>query len=391
MRKLFLFVSMSFILGSLSALAQKKEPAKTLTPEEIAAQELEERRSMHAEEMLENTRKVCFIDSLVVDKDAFLSRLRLTKDAGRFTDPNSLSRSAEHPETGRAGFVNSMSTAVYFSAADASGNIVLQTAYRTGKGWSAPQPISELTGFSYMDYPFLCSDGVTLYFSAEGEESIGGLDVFVTRYNNNSRQFVRPENVGFPWNSTANDYLLAIDETAGIGALVTDRRQPDDKVCIYWFIAQNFDKRSNYAYDEDDEEAMEHLRNYAAIMSIAQTQSLASKQTIAQAKDQWAKALETVNSSTVKNNRYIINDAIVYNDLTEFKVANARAVAAKWTESSSQLNEMLERLDKLREDYAMSHSSKLESEIRNLEVQTVQLRLQIGALAKEFRAAELGK
>jgi len=28
-------------------------------------------------------------------------------------------------------------------------------------------------------YPFLMADGVSLYFAADGEESLGGLDIFI--------------------------------------------------------------------------------------------------------------------------------------------------------------------------------------------------------------------
>lgn len=38
-----------------------------------------------------------------------------------------------------------------------------------------------------------------------------------------------------PFNSTANEYLLAIDDYDTLGWLVTDRNQPADSVCIYTF------------------------------------------------------------------------------------------------------------------------------------------------------------
>lgn len=82
----------------------------------------------------------------------------------------------------------------------------------------------------------MMADGMTLYFAAKGEESLGGYDIFVTRYNKSTGEFVRAENVGMPFNSPANDYLMAIDETCNIGWFVTDRNQTADNVCIYRFI-----------------------------------------------------------------------------------------------------------------------------------------------------------
>ena len=48
--------------------------------------------------------------------------------------------------------------------------------------------------------------------------------------------FYIPDNYGLPYNSTANDYFLAIDERNNLGWLISDRYQPEDKVCIYIFV-----------------------------------------------------------------------------------------------------------------------------------------------------------
>ena len=49
--------------------------------------------------------------------------------------------------------------------------------------------------------------------------------------------FYIPDNYGLPYNSTANDYFLAIDERNNLGWLVSDRYQPEDKVCILYFCS----------------------------------------------------------------------------------------------------------------------------------------------------------
>ena len=52
----------------------------------------------------------------------------------------------------------------------------------------------------------MLSDGLTLYFAAQGPESIGGYDIFMTTYDAAEGRFLKPENIGMPFNSTANDY-----------------------------------------------------------------------------------------------------------------------------------------------------------------------------------------
>lgn len=365
---------------------KKVEKVKELTPEELAAQELAERRAKRIEEMLESTRCVTFIDSAVVDKDAFLTQLRLTSDAGHFTRPQTLfADETGEKEMGEAAFVNSLSNTVYFSAVDTTGIMSLFASYRNGMRWSTPQVLAGLDGYDNPDYPFLLSDGVTLYFAALGEESIGGYDIFATRYNRETRQYVRPENVGFPFNSTANDYLLAIDENAGVGALVTDRRQPDDKVCIYWFVAEsNFD---NYEYDEDEDEEVEHVRQLAEIASISQ--SVRDRDAANAALSRWHEILDSTDKTLTKHYYFVVNDNKVYHSFDEFKSAEARALAERWQSESEQYAALSRELQQLRADYAITRSKKTGQRILNLEVQTSQLTKSIHELAKSYRAKEL--
>lgn len=110
------------------------------------------------------------------------------------------------------------------------------------------------------------SDGVTLYFGAKGSKSVGGYDLFMTRYNLDEQKFMPPENMGLPYNSKANDYLLAIDEFHELGWLVTDRNQPADKVCIYVFEPKS--QRLTYA---DMQLPKTKLESFAQIASIKDT------------------------------------------------------------------------------------------------------------------------
>lgn len=393
MNKFIPILFAAFMLSTAPSFAQKRgAKAKVVqtvpepTPEELEAQAIAIERETRIEEMLHSTRIVTFIDSAVVDKDDFLTHLKITQDAGRFTDPQTLFTNHEAQYvTGRGAFVNSLSSAVYFSAADSLGDVRLHAAFRDGAGWSVPQIIEGLDDFTYQDYPFLLADGITLYFSAAGDASLGGLDLFVTQYNNSTHQYVRPENLGFPFNSTANDYLLAIDEAAGVGVLVSDRRQPDDKVCIYWFIAE--DNYLLYEYDEDDEASVAEAHNIAEITSIRKTQ--ADKSAVDAARRRWKTSLADSNISTEKPCRFIINDDLLLTSLSQFKAPEARNAAEQWLTMSRQLDEFASHLDALRRDFAMTRSPKTSQQIVNLEVQMQQLRTEVSKLAKAYRQIEI--
>lgn len=387
-RFITLLFAFSFLVFPLAnAQESKSDKASEPTEEELAQIALAEHREKLMEEMLPNTRALVFIDSLVVDKDDFFSKLRLTRNIGQFVLPEQIVGEATAAVTpGRTAFINSLASAAFFSVADTTGTMRLAASYRNAGQWSEPQIIEGLSGFSYQDFPFLHPDGSTLYFAASGDESIGGLDIFATRFNEETRQYVRPQNMGFPYNSEANDYLLAIDEEAGVGALVSDRNQPDDKVCIYWFIAEEL--REIYDYDVDDEEAEDIVRGFAAIASIAATQE-DHEEEIAEAKKRWEAALKNDAQSNTAHYRFIINDGTVYNSLEQFKNEAARALAQQWIDESKVLVELEGRQDALRKSYATHKTEESANTLRDLETKIAAQRTKVRQLAKDYRAAEL--
>lgn len=61
--------------------------------------------------------------------------------------------------------------------------------------------------------PFIMFDGVTLYFSSKGHESMGGFDIFTTTLSDDG-YWSEPENIGYPINTTDDDvfYVPTKDE-----------------------------------------------------------------------------------------------------------------------------------------------------------------------------------
>jgi outer membrane protein OmpA-like peptidoglycan-associated protein len=72
--------------------------------------------------------------------------------------------------------------------------------------WSLPANLGPTINGPYdEDSPFIAADGKTLYFSSNGEKSIGGFDIFVSVWDNESNQWSTPINLGSPINSTGDD------------------------------------------------------------------------------------------------------------------------------------------------------------------------------------------
>lgn len=60
------------------------------------------------------------------------------------------------------------------------------------------------------DGPFIHPDGKTLYFSSDAPVGMGGFDIYKTTYNDTTRTWSAPKNLGFPINSTDDDIFFIL-------------------------------------------------------------------------------------------------------------------------------------------------------------------------------------
>ncbi len=82
-------------------------------------------------------------------------------------------------------------------------------------------------------FPMFSQDGRTVYFASKGLYGVGGYDLYCSEYQEDDNSWSIPVNMGFPFSSPANDYLLTttLDERYMIFA--SDRDCPRDSVCVY--------------------------------------------------------------------------------------------------------------------------------------------------------------
>lgn len=203
-----------------------------------------------AENFLDRIEKIEIIDSITVPRNDFFKYYRLPQSAGYLGDASSLpfrSFSTQYV------FSNESDDYKLWSATDSVGRLqIVESTLLTDGNWSEPTSLGEnLSPDSDAVYPFMMSDGVTLYYASNGENSIGGYDIMVATRDAGDGTFLQPSNIGFPYNSPFDDYLLAIDELNGVGWWATDRNQLDDKLTIYVFVVN--DLRQNYSPEDTDD------------------------------------------------------------------------------------------------------------------------------------------
>ena len=360
------------ILLSLPMAAQKRK--RVVKPKQAPVVE-EPQEDPRITNMREMTQQIVIVDSIVVNKDQFLASIRLSSECGQLMNTGTFFRNQLQGTL----YINEMGNKVYFSQPDGHQQ-QLYTADKLGNEWSKPQPLQGLSeGIEEASYPFMLTDGLTFYFAGKGEESIGGYDIFLTRYDSRSGSFLKPENIGMPFNSEANDYMYAIDEANRIGYFASDRRQPEGKVCIYIFVPQ--DTRKTYDNSKFTEE---QIRNFADITSIADTWGDGTERKAALARIATKYTAQNVPGQLVST-----GDAA---SAVEFKSKEAKALYQKLLKEQNSLDIVNSRLDQLRHKYHKANASersKMKSEILQLEDEALQLYASVKQLDKATRNAEI--
>jgi tetratricopeptide (TPR) repeat protein len=92
--------------------------------------------------------------------------------------------------------------------------------------WGIPQNIGPNINTKYgEEFPWLSTDGKTLYFSSEGHSSMGGYDLFKSIWDEEKKEWSKPINLGYPLNTADDEKQISIlpDNRAGyVSALRKD-------------------------------------------------------------------------------------------------------------------------------------------------------------------------
>ncbi len=91
--------------------------------------------------------------------------------------------------------------------------------------WTKPENLGSTVNTSGREmFPFLHTDG-NLYFSSDAHNSLGGLDVFVTK--NDGMRWSTPENLNYPLNSKNDDFGFSLNKENTSGYVSSSRNEKD--------------------------------------------------------------------------------------------------------------------------------------------------------------------
>lgn len=126
--------------------------------------------------------------------------------------------------------LNSNGTRMYFVADMAwgyGGTDIYYSDFSNGS-WTAPKNLGKNVNTPGNElFPFLPNDSV-LYFSSDGNFTLGGLDIYRSEFIDDD--WTSPENIGFPINSSKDDFSLILDSTETTGYFTSNRFNNTDKV-----------------------------------------------------------------------------------------------------------------------------------------------------------------
>ena len=121
-----------------------------------------------------------------------------------------------------------------FSAPDATGVRNLYVSETNGSVWSSPKLMDEhLLSPGNEVFPMLSEDGKKLTFSSDGFHGMGGFDLYTSTWNEETGSWSEPVNMGFPFSSPGDDFLLVDSPDGRYTLFASNRDCPQDSVYIY--------------------------------------------------------------------------------------------------------------------------------------------------------------
>lgn len=310
--------------------------------------------------MLDRVEKIEIVDSINVPAEEFYKFVKLAKSAGRLEEELEIENIVPTETLEQLGVVSLWAPAfvseagddmIWYGSTENGDSKMFESSRLTDGSWDKPVELFDYAKIfgdsngSWVSYPFLMSDGVTLYFAADGDNSLGELDIFISRRDADG--FLQPSNVGMPYNSPYNDYMYAIDEENKLGWWATDRNQLKDSVTIYTFIPQEL--RVNYPTDTPG------LTDYARVSSIGITQNADTDY------DRIRERIASIsNDKREKSNgrfTFGLPGGRIVNSLDQ--LTNSRSVAAmkEYLSAKDSYDKMRAELAKLRQAYAKRDKS----------------------------------
>jgi hypothetical protein len=154
-----------------------------------------------------------------------------------FEKPKSIGETINTNVMESSGSFNGDGSILYFSS-EREGGIGATDLYFSRKlpngEWSDPENLgNQINTELEEDFPIVSEDGTTLTFSSMGHNSIGGFDVFVSKWDTVNNKWGVPENMGYPINTSADEMSFCFNKTKDTGYMSCWKEDSNGDLDIY--------------------------------------------------------------------------------------------------------------------------------------------------------------
>lgn len=343
-------------------------------------------------DMLSHVEKIVVVDSITVNKADFLNAYRISPSTGRLLKGDEVLKMLQGtrlPATFKGkpstGFTNEFNDYLVWAQPDSTGFLRIAETSRLNDGsWAEPRFASAVLNDGTIEiadepdddpeaaseagerqavwanaaFPFMADDGQTLYFASDNDRSLGGLDIFVATKDPADGSFYIPGNLGLPFNSPYDDYMMVLDNETGVGWWATDRNQLEDQITIYV-----------YALTENRENVDPSDENLERFASLQGWQELQDDSAVA-LRNSLKKAVSQIRKVDTRTPEFFLltPSGTAYRFFSDFTNSQAASLMKDYLRQQEKVDGLKNNLESLRGEYFKSAGSQaLGSKISALE------------------------
>ncbi len=245
------------------------------------------------------------------------------------------------------------------------GSLNIYRINRSGFDWGEPELLPHPINDEYdQAYPFIAADGITLYFSSKGHNTMGGYDIFKTVYDTISGKWSEPKNLDFPYNTPFDDIMFVTDVYNETAFFSSNRDARDNRITIYRILLEKEPPQKLIASLDDVLRSAKLEVDYNAVMELEK------REAIRDIKPDEEDTLTQDSIIAYTEDVRIIDDVTEDVQLIMDSIENASEMSTKYLSSGflasknsiQQVKEIRQTIDKL---YSGSQPEKSESELRD--------------------------
>ncbi|TNF24894.1 MAG: hypothetical protein EP314_07365, partial [Bacteroidetes bacterium] len=135
--------------------------------------------------------------------------------------------------------------------------------------WALPQRLPDVINTKFdEDYAFFDEETQTLFFASKGHNTMGGYDVFSSKYDAAANSWSTPLNLQFPINSPFDDFLYVSDPEGKVAFFTTGRNTEAGKLRVLKTLLHDPNQVEVSVVEGTFEDLTDSVYNYAALTVI---------------------------------------------------------------------------------------------------------------------------